>query len=331
MKKHTITTSIFIVSTIVFTFFVINSGNAGENLSEKLAGRILLQVKSAGEAWYLNPANEKRYYLGRPADAFDIMRRISTGITNTGLAKFQVGLIEYDDLDDDGDGLVNRLENALGTNPAVADTDGDGYDDKYEIINNYNPITTGPLPIDNDFAALNKGKIFLQVEGDGEAWYLNPVDLKRYYLGRPADAFLIMRKLSLGITDENIDKISIGDIKNYLPPPPPPPPPCTSCAPQSAAAAISGAANAIRQGRTSDVLKYFTPEMQLAVEYTVDFLNSEGRLTLGNILSGAKLTELTDTRATYSTDIYFSLGEYKVPVNFYIEKQDDGSWLLTNL
>lgn len=52
-----------------------------------------------------------------------------------------------------------------------------------------------------------KGRILLQVEQNGEAWYVNPVDNKRYFLGRPADAFEIMRNLGLGITDQDLNQI----------------------------------------------------------------------------------------------------------------------------
>ena len=51
------------------------------------------------------------------------------------------------------------------------------------------------------------GRILLQVQQKGEAWYINPVDLKRYYLGSPADAFAILRQLGLGITDADINTI----------------------------------------------------------------------------------------------------------------------------
>ncbi len=54
------------------------------------------------------------------------------------------------------------------------------------------------------------GKILLQVEQHGEAWYVNPSNGKRYYLGRPHDALRIMRNLGLGITKENLKKISFG-------------------------------------------------------------------------------------------------------------------------
>lgn len=55
------------------------------------------------------------------------------------------------------------------------------------------------------------GKILLDVENSGEAYYVNPEDLEGHYLGRPADAFRIMKRLGLGITEENIEKIPVKD------------------------------------------------------------------------------------------------------------------------
>jgi hypothetical protein len=59
-----------------------------KKLQDRLAGKILLQVESAGEAWYVEPRTKKRYYLGRPKDAFNIMRSLSTGVSNEDLIKF---------------------------------------------------------------------------------------------------------------------------------------------------------------------------------------------------------------------------------------------------
>lgn len=131
------------------------------SLSEKYSGRILLQVEQNGEAWYINPNDQKRYYLGRPDDAFGIMRNLSVGITDANLDKIPT----YDN------------------NIWSADTN---------IINKV------------------KGKILLQVEQNGEAWYVSPVNSKRYYMGRPADAFQLMRNLGLGINNKNLSTIKEG-------------------------------------------------------------------------------------------------------------------------
>jgi hypothetical protein len=57
------------------------------------------------------------------------------------------------------------------------------------------------------------GRILLKVQDSGKAYYVNPIDLKMYYLGRPADAYSIMRKLGLGITNANLRQIGIGEVK----------------------------------------------------------------------------------------------------------------------
>jgi hypothetical protein len=51
------------------------------------------------------------------------------------------------------------------------------------------------------------------VEDHGRAYYVNPVDLKMHYLGRPADAFSVMRNLGLGITNANLRQITVGELK----------------------------------------------------------------------------------------------------------------------
>jgi parallel beta-helix repeat protein len=122
-------------------------------LTNRLSGRILLQVEQQGQAWYLEPVSKTKHFMGRPLDAFNLMRKFGLGISNANLKRFQ-------------DSGVPRT-----------------------------------------FA----GRIFLQVESVGEAYYVNPIDLKMHYLGRPADAFRIMRELALGITNSDIRQITVGE------------------------------------------------------------------------------------------------------------------------
>jgi len=56
-----------------------------------------------------------------------------------------------------------------------------------------------------------KGKILLQVEEHGEAWYVNPSDGLRYYMKDGEAAYDIMRDLSLGISSSNLAKIPMND------------------------------------------------------------------------------------------------------------------------
>jgi exopolysaccharide biosynthesis protein len=133
-------------------------GARAQSLAQKLAGKIVLNVAGKGEAWYINPTDKKRYYLGRPADAFAVMRRLGLGIAEIDFQKIaQAGMTVTGDR-----ALASRLA----------------------------------------------GRIILQTERNGEAWYVNPSDLKKYYLGRPADAFAVMRQLSLGISKEDLARIN---------------------------------------------------------------------------------------------------------------------------
>lgn len=127
------------------SYFVLPSAQAA---TINLRGYILIQVQDHGQAWYVNPANGEKYYLGRPDDAFNLMRRFGLGISNQNFT-------------------------ALEKNPS-----------RYLA-----------------------GRILLKVEDKGKAYYLDPRDLKLYYLGRPAEAFQVIKSRGLGITNQNLAKI----------------------------------------------------------------------------------------------------------------------------
>ncbi|MBI2484052.1 hypothetical protein HYV71_02615 [Candidatus Uhrbacteria bacterium] len=135
---------------LLIALLMMASPSYAATLKEKLAGRILLQVEEKGKAWYVEPQTKQRAYLGRPADAFRIMRELSLGITDANL---------------------------------------------------------GRLKEDTPFACKNAGKIFLQVQQKGEAWYVFPPDCSVHYLGRPSDAFSLMRTKGLGISNDDIATI----------------------------------------------------------------------------------------------------------------------------
>lgn len=60
---------------------------------------------------------------------------------------------------------------------------------------------------DDNLSSRLSGKILIDVDNHGEAWYVYPGDFHRYYLGSPDDAYNLMRNLSLGISNENFSKI----------------------------------------------------------------------------------------------------------------------------
>jgi len=57
------------------------------------------------------------------------------------------------------------------------------------------------------FAKKQICKILLQVEGHGEAWYVNPKSGKRYYMANGNEAFKIMRNFGTGIKNTDLNKI----------------------------------------------------------------------------------------------------------------------------
>lgn len=311
-----------------------------------LSGRILLQVEQGGEAWYVDPENRKRHFMGRPADAFKLMQNLGVGITTEKLDRVPIG--DLDDLageDSDEDGLPDTFEEAVSTDPDDSDTDGDGHTDKTEIEHGYDPLEKeGRLPLDKDFARKQQGKIFLQVEDRGQAWYINPEDNRRYFLGRPADAFRIMRESGLGITDRNLEKIpkqgttssedsdeeQAGE-NNEQNPLKDKEDSVDKKGADTPSRAMEKAARAIRQGDKEKAAEYFIPEMERVIKNTIDFLDEEGRETLADILLNSELSSSSSTEEEkiYTTEV--QLGEYDTTKEFPVQKQDEGGWLLADI
>ncbi len=178
-----------------------------------LSGKIVLQVEKNGEAWYINPDDYKRYFLGRPDDAWNLMRALGLGISNAEIEKIPI----HDEKDTS---FSNGAERA--PSPSLVNQ-GEVYIDPEKCLNgdvstclpindtqNKNPVNS-EKQYDDELRTRLAGKILLQVESHGEAWYVHPDTKIRYFLGRPADAFRIMSKLGLGITDENLSRIRPSD------------------------------------------------------------------------------------------------------------------------
>jgi len=147
----------FAAITLVAIMFGTQQTIRAATVAERLAGYFLIQVEKNGEGWYVYPKSLTRYYLGRPTDAFDVMKRLGVGISNANLAKI--------------------------------------------------PIAGSPAQ--GDIALRNRlsGYILLQVEKNGEGWYVYPKTKQRYALGRPSQAFTVMKQLAVGITNANLAQI----------------------------------------------------------------------------------------------------------------------------
>jgi hypothetical protein len=218
-----------------FIFAVFGGANVvyAETIVERLAGRILLQVEERGEAWYVDPTTLERIYLRDGQVAYQLLREKGLGITTEELSKIPIGLeSRFEEIDSDFDGLSDKLEEAIGTNvnhadsdgdgvtdhdeikifgidPLNSDTDGDSFTDGEEIFGGYDPLSNIGAIFDDELIQRLTGRILLQVESRGEAWYVNPVDKKRYYMADGEASYNIMRFLGLGITNKNLTLIPV--------------------------------------------------------------------------------------------------------------------------
>lgn len=185
--------------------------------AERYRGTMFLDVENYGRLWYVDPESRNRYYFENGESALSIGSKLATGITYEDIQKIPIGVPEelYNLADSDGDGLPDRLESALGSDPNNSDTDGDGYSDKQEIANGYNPANNQKYAYDNNLVNRLEGKMLLQVSGPnshGEIWYIH--DGKRWYGGTQDSMYEIMKARSLGAKAEDIRKIEVGEVES---------------------------------------------------------------------------------------------------------------------
>ena len=80
-----------IFTLIIFSFLILIKITSAQDLSKRFSGYILLQVENNGEAYYINPSDNYRYFLARPENAFQIMREKGIGARNEDLEKIPIG------------------------------------------------------------------------------------------------------------------------------------------------------------------------------------------------------------------------------------------------
>lgn len=199
-----------LISVVFICFFLFSTIKVeASSLPYELRGHFLIQADRAGQAWYVDPDNGLRHYLANNDSALEFLNKFGEGISNIDLAKIPIALDpRFNRSDSDGDGLDDRVERALGTDPLQADSDSDSYSDGIELSHHFNPLGKGRLAIDLDFSSSMAGRILLQIEGKGEAWYLSPVDNLRYYIGDLEDLFRIIKYLGRGILSSDLEKIA---------------------------------------------------------------------------------------------------------------------------
>ncbi len=70
------------------------SGDTPGSLARSTAGRILLQVDSLGEAWYVHPETLERHYMADGAEAYRIMRELSEGTMYDWIQDIPEGIVQ---------------------------------------------------------------------------------------------------------------------------------------------------------------------------------------------------------------------------------------------
>jgi len=161
-----------------------------------LAGKLLLQVEDKGRIWYVGHEKNNRYEVTF-ANALPLFQKLALGISNVDLNKI---IIHPDSVSDRND------------------RDNDGFSDRSEVVNGYNPdISSDPnnrgndkVTMDSNLANRLKGKLLLQVADKGRIWYVD-FEGKRWEViwKNLLDLF---RRLSLGITNEDLNKIGVGEL-----------------------------------------------------------------------------------------------------------------------
>jgi len=182
-----------------------------------LAGRILLQVESKGEAWYINGEDERKYHLKNEKAVLKLVQQLGVGISDENLNKIPIGFENFHLLknkDSDSDGLPDNLEDSIGTSPISRDTDHDGYSDFIEVSSDHDPKVHFDQKKDKiiDVSLINglKGKFVIQTENRGQAWYVHPFSGKKYYLAEPKSAFETLKLFASGASNEVLNQIKTG-------------------------------------------------------------------------------------------------------------------------
>ncbi|MFA6392313.1 MAG: hypothetical protein WCW66_06265 [Patescibacteria group bacterium] len=161
---------IIITFVIVIGLFISLYGTGTKAAVSDYEGRILLDVERHGEAYYIYQG--QKYYLGRPSQAFEIMKNLSLGISEE---NFNSGFKQVNDIWQIYRIIDSRLfPHIQGRIVLRPQSHGEAY------------YVTPGLAAGNGYQA--------------------------EYLDRPADAFRIMTKYGLGARSAFIDSIPTGTI-----------------------------------------------------------------------------------------------------------------------
>lgn len=198
-----------------------HSCSKASTLAKRVAGHVVVEPEAQGALWYIDPVRCDRYRIYRPEDVANLTAATGVGVSNANLARLALGFdtkaddplpfahLRAGDPDEDGDGVPDMLEQALGTNPKNTDTDADSYNDMVELRNAYDPLRANALrlPVDLAFTKKLAGRFILQTETRGHVWYVSPRDNRRYFLGGNATSMRVLAAIALGVKSKDLATI----------------------------------------------------------------------------------------------------------------------------
>jgi len=92
---------------LLLVLFLFSAGFSQASVVSRLSGRILLQIESIGEAWYVNPVDGKRYLITQSEDAVDLIKNFGLGVSGDDFDSWQEKAPSY---------LAGRIIVNLGDN-----------------------------------------------------------------------------------------------------------------------------------------------------------------------------------------------------------------------
>lgn len=182
---------VFVFIFFLLSIFLFGQTNAA-TIETRVKGKLLFQVEEGGRIWYVSPIDSGIYEVTFE-NALPLFENHALGILNNDINKIPIAL----------DSLTDNV-----------DSDKDGFDDKQEVKNSYDPYGPGKIIPDNGLRDRLKGYLLIQVEHLGRIWY---VDFDGYRWEVTWDNLMtLFESLALGISNDDLQKLQESENVNEV-------------------------------------------------------------------------------------------------------------------